>query len=72
MVSFARWDCDAVHPDIVVALGQTAYHDEFFIDDAHSGYAAYDFACVFVLGAAYVLLGDVGHGDVGLLLLAQE
>ena len=39
----------AVHPHIIISLGQATHHDELIVDETHAGHAADDFTSVGVL-----------------------
>ena len=52
-----------IHPHIIISLGQATHHNEFVVDEAHTGHAADDFAGIGVLGELDILGRDVAHDD---------
>ena len=51
-------DGGTVDPHLVVALGETAHHDELVVDEGDSRHAAYDLGGIAVLCALYLLAAD--------------
>lgn len=60
-------DGGTVDPHLVVALRETAHHDELVVDERDTRHTAYDLGGVFVLRALYLLAADARlHAEGGL------